>query len=187
LRIVAGIHRGRSLRAPKGRSVRPTADRARQALFDVLTHHRFEGKRFEIEGARVCDAFCGTGALGLEALSRGAAHAVFMESDRKALDAARENAQVLGEEAHVTFLLCDATRPPKADAPCTLVLLDPPYRSGLAAPALAALAQRGWIAEDTLCVAEVAAREAFTPPEGFEVLDERRVGAARFVMVRLSA
>jgi 16S rRNA (guanine966-N2)-methyltransferase len=184
MRIVAGKHRGRSLKAPAGRDVRPTADRARQTLFDILAHRRFNGERFEIERARVLDAFCGTGALGLEALSRGAAHATFMDADRAALDAARDNARGLREEQNTQYVLCDATKPQKADSPCTLILLDPPYGSMLAAPALTALAEKGWVAEGALCAAEIGAREDFVAPEGFTVLEERRVGAARFVMAR---
>jgi 16S rRNA (guanine966-N2)-methyltransferase len=186
MRIVAGRHRGKILRAPVGRAVRPTSDRARQALFDILVHHDFgagAGGAFKLEGARVCDAFCGTGALGLEALSRGAAHAVFMDSDRSALDMARDNARALGEDQRAKFVLADATRPPRSDAPCSLVFVDPPYGSGLAAPALNALAKAGWLADGAVAVVEIAAREDFAAPEGFEVLEERRVGAGRFVIV----
>ena len=185
MRIVAGKHRGRNLRAPEGRDVRPTADRARQTLFDMLSHRRLEDDgTFDFEGARVCDVFCGTGALGLEALSRGATHAVFIDSDRKALDAARENARSLGEDAHVTFLQIDATRPPRSDAPCSLVFLDPPYGSALGGKALEALAEKNWLAARAIAVLELGAKEDFHAPEKFELVAERRVGAAKLVILR---
>ncbi len=184
MRIVAGTHRGRVLRAPKGRKIRPTADRARQKLFDILAHRRFDAGDFEFAGARVLDAFCGTGALGLEALSRGADEAVFLDSDPEALGMARENARELGEEAHAKFVLADATNPPQAPAPCDLVFLDPPYGSGLGARALTALMARGWIRPGVLAVLEMAAREDFAPPPEFVLLEERRVGAAKFVILR---
>lgn len=184
MRIVAGRHRGRTLRAPEGRDVRPTSDRARQTLFDMLTHRKFGEANFEFEGARVADVFCGTGALGLEALSRGAEHAVFIDIDRKAIEAARDNAKTLGEEGRATFLQIDATRPPRSDDPCALVFLDPPYRSGLAGKSLAALAEKNWLAPGAIATVEIAATEDPVPPAGFEILAERRVGAAKIAILR---
>jgi len=184
MRIVAGKHRGRTLRAPEGRDVRPTSDRARQTLFDMLSHRKFGEANFEFEGVRVADVFCGTGALGLEALSRGAEHAVFIDIDRKAIEAARENAKSLGEEAHATFLQIDATRPPRCDAPCALLFLDPPYRSGLAGKALAALAEMHWLAPGAIATVEIGAKEDLVPPGGFETVTERKVGAAKIAILR---
>ncbi|MGE5506526.1 MAG: 16S rRNA (guanine(966)-N(2))-methyltransferase RsmD [Actinomycetota bacterium] len=175
MRIVAGRHKGRRLAAPDGRDTRPTADRARQALFDVLAH----SDRVELDGALVVDAFAGSGALGLEALSRGAARACFLETGAPALAALRANIAALGEEAAATVLRADATRPPPAPAACTLALLDPPYGKGLAEPTLTALAQAGWLADGALAVVELAAADPFIPPPGFETVDERRWGAAR--------
>ena len=126
MRIIAGTHRGRVLGAPEGRAVRPTSERAREALFDILAHARF-AERELIEGARVLDAFAGTGALGLEALSRGAAQASFMESDRAARTRLQANVKALGEERRASILAVDALHPPRAGAPCDLVFLDPPY------------------------------------------------------------
>ena len=186
MRIIAGRHRGRVLAAPEGRAVRPTSDRAREALFDILAHGRFsEGPAFD--EARVLDAFAGTGALGLEALSRGAAFATFIEKDRAALKALRANIAALGEEQTTAILPGDALRPPKAAAPVTLAFLDPPYGEGLAAPALTALAAAGWLAEGALCVVEVGAKETLAAPEGFEVLEERKYGAAKVVFLRVGA
>jgi 16S rRNA (guanine966-N2)-methyltransferase len=186
MRIIAGRHRGRPLAAPEGLGVRPTSDRAREALFDILAHGRFsDGPAYD--AARVLDAFAGTGAFGLEALSRGAAQAVFMEKDRNALGALRANIAALGEEKSAAVLPVDARRAPAAAAPCTLAFLDPPYGEDLAAPALIALAAAGWLAPAALVVVEVAARQKFAAPEGFALLDERRYGAARLVFLRFGA
>lgn len=177
MRIIAGRHRGRRLAAPPGRTARPTADRAREALFNILAH----SDRVELEGAVAVDAFAGSGALGLEALSRGAAHAVFLENHGGALAAIHANIAALGESARATVMLADAAKPPKAAKRCTLALLDPPYHSGLAGPCLAGLADRGWLAPGALAVVEVAAAEPFVPPPGFEAVEERVYGAAKLV------
>jgi 16S rRNA (guanine966-N2)-methyltransferase len=136
-----------------------------------------------LEGARVLDAFAGTGALGLEALSRGAAHATFIEPDRAALAALRRNVATLGDEERARVIQGDATRPPAASAPCSLLLLDPPYGKELVPRALAALGAAGWIAPGALVVAEVAKADALDVP-GFEHLADRAHGAARVVFLR---
>ncbi len=182
LRIVAGRHRGRRLLAPPGETTRPTAERVRQALFDMLWHAPWAGRE-SLDGARVLDAFAGTGALGLEALSRGAAQATFIEPDRAALAALRRNITTLGEEERTRVIPGDATRPPAASAPCSLLLLDPPYGKDLVPRALAALQAGGWIAPGALVVAEVAKADPLDAP-GFEALAERAHGAARVVFLR---
>ena len=184
MRVTAGAHRGRKLVVPAGRDVRPTSDRARQALFNILEHGGFrDGGGSPICDTHILDAFAGSGALGLEALSRGAAHATFMETAAPALDAIRRNVEACREKDRTEILRADATRPPKAGAACNIAFLDPPYRRGLAAPALTALAAAGWLADSAICCLELAADEDFTPPEGFEALDERRYGAARIVLL----
>jgi len=189
MRIVAGKHRGRRIAAPEGHDVRPTSDRAREALFNILEHGSFTADGTSpLIGARVLDVFAGSGALGLEALSRGAAHLTCIETSATARSVLRANARMLGELARVTVVQADAMKPPAAmGPPCSLVLMDPPYRSGLAAPALTALAERGWLAEGAVCVAEVSATEALPPPAGFTPLDERRYGKAKLVFLRYSA
>ena len=182
MRIIAGRHRGRRLAAPPGSATRPTADRVRQALFDMLWHAPWAG-RAVVEDARVLDAFAGTGALGLEALSRGALHASFLEADRAALVALRANIAACREEAHATVLAADATHPPAAAAACTLLFLDPPYGQGLIGRALPALAAAGWIAPGALVCAEFGAEEPAAPP-GFAPLAERAHGAARLLVMR---
>ncbi len=180
MRIVAGRNRGRRLATPAGSTARPTADRARQALVNILAH----GEGGGLDGARVVDAFAGTGALGLEALSRGAAHACFLESHPASLAALAANIAALGEAERTTVIRGDATRPPPAVLPCSLALLDPPYQSGLAGPCLEALAGAGWLADGAVAVVEVAAREPFAAPAGFAIADERIYGAARLVFLR---
>jgi 16S rRNA (guanine966-N2)-methyltransferase len=184
LRIVGGVHRGRRLIAPAGEAVRPTSDRAREALFNILSHGRFAAEGLPFGDRPVLDAFAGTGALGLEALSRGASAVAFIENGREALTALRDNIAALGEEDRVHVVAGDATRPPRAALVCTVALLDPPYRSGLAAPALSALAKAGWLLPDALAVVEVAAREAMPALAGFAIIDERIYGAARLVFLR---
>jgi len=140
----------------------------------------------------VLDAFAGSGALGLEARSRGAARLTCMELAGEACQAIAANAASLGETARVAIRRADATRPPPAPrdpamAPCDLVLLDPPYGSGLAAPALIALAAAGWIAPGALVVVEGGPRDAVTAPPGFAILDRRRYGKAVLSFLRAPA
>jgi len=183
MRIVAGRHRGRKLISPKGDAIRPTSDRARQALFDILgspAHATDDGPL--PRGAAVLDAFAGSGALGLEALSRGAARASFLDNDGAACRLIEDNIAALGERGVV--LRRDARRPGPAPFACGLAFLDPPYGSGLAAPALAALAEAGWLAPDALVSVELGRAEDFRPPPGFEAIDERVYGAARLVLLR---
>ena len=149
MRIIAGAWRGRVLSAP-GPTTRPTADRVRQAVFDRLMHAPWAGP---MRDAVVLDAYAGTGALGLEALSRGAAHAVFMERDRAALHVLRANIAACGAEAQCTVLAADVLRPPPG-RPCGLVFLDPPYATAAAVPAVAALRAAGWLAPGAVLVAE---------------------------------
>lgn len=180
MRIVGGRHRGRPLTAPPGADTRPTSDRAREALFNMLAH----SGEVELEGAVVLDAFAGSGALGLEALSRGAAQVFLLDNGAAAIQAIRANIAALGEAARTTVLRADATRPPRAKRACELVLLDPPYGSGLGGPALTALDRMGWLAAEALCVVEVAAKEELVAPPGFAPVRERIYGAARLVFVR---
>jgi len=182
MRIVAGIWRGRVVQAPPGDTTRPTADRVRQALFDMLLHAPWGGHD-AIEGARVLDVFAGTGALGLEALSRGAAFATFIEQDRAALATLRANIATLRAADRSAVLAGDALTMPDG-APCSLVFLDPPYGADLVPRALAHLAGRGWIAPGALIVAETARAE---PPMHADLLAERVHGAARINIWRASA
>jgi 16S rRNA (guanine966-N2)-methyltransferase len=184
MRIVGGRHRGRRLVAPPGSTVRPTGDRAREALFNILSHGRLAAAGIPFAGARVLDAFAGTGALGLEALSRGAAEAVFIERDPEAVAVLRRNVALLDESARAQIVPGDATRPLRAGLSCAVAFIDPPYRSGLAASALEALDRTGWLAPNALAIVELGAREQLAPPAGFARFDERVYGAARLVFLR---
>jgi 16S rRNA (guanine966-N2)-methyltransferase len=184
MRIVGGTLRRRPLQAPEGTDVRPTSDRARESLFNILAHR----PERPLAGARVLDVFAGSGALGLEALSRGAAHCTFLETLPAALAAIRANVGKLGLAGQATVLRADALRPGPAPGgamlPATLVFLDPPYRSGLVAPSLQSLQQEGWLADAALVSVEIGGTEDLDPPDGFGVLDERRYGAAKLVLLR---
>jgi 16S rRNA (guanine966-N2)-methyltransferase len=180
MRIVAGRWRGRALAAPAGETTRPTADRARQSIFDRLAHAPWAAGR--LEGALVLDAFAGTGAMGLEALSRGAAHAWFMETDAAARRVLTANIAACRAES-ATILAADATRPPLGGA-CSLVFLDPPYGKGLVPTALSALRAAGWIAPAALLVCETARDEAL---DLGEMLATAFHGAARVTFIRETA
>ena len=183
MRIVGGRHRGRRLLAPPGDTVRPTSDRAREALFNILSHGRLAAGVVPFAGAAVLDAFAGTGALGLEALSRVAAEEVFIDRDPEAVAVLRRNVAALGESDSAEIVPGDATRPIRAGLQCAVAFVDPPYRSGLAAAALEALDRAGWLAPDALAIIELGAREELPPPAGFALLDERVYGAARLVFL----
>jgi 16S rRNA (guanine966-N2)-methyltransferase len=154
----------------------------RQAVFDMLWHAPWAG-RDAVEDLPVLDAFAGSGAMGLEAISRGPSHATFLEQDRVALAVLRQNVAALGEEARCTVLGGDVLRPRAAPGPCGLVFLDPPYGRELVPRAVAALAAAGWIAPGALLVAELGREELLEVP-GFAVVAEREHGAARVVFLR---
>jgi 16S rRNA (guanine966-N2)-methyltransferase len=180
MRIIAGTWRGRRLLTPKDRAIRPTSDRAREALFNILEHGVPP-----VRGARFLDLFCGTGAVGLEALSRGAAEVLLIDAEGgAALAIAEANLARLGSPANIRLLARDATHLGPARRAYDLLFLDPPYRSGLATPALAALASGGWLAPEARIIVELAAREDLTIPDGYALEEERRYGAAKFVFLR---
>lgn len=185
MRIVAGRHRGRSLTTPADLAVRPTADRTREALFNILTSGKLSDEGMKrLPGARVLDAFAGTGALGLEALSRGAEQATFMENYAPAIEICRANIAALGEGERAELLACDVLHPRPAPAACDLVFLDPPYNQGLAEQALASLRAAGWMAPDALVSVELMKSEPFALPAGFSELDARTYGKARLIFLR---
>lgn len=180
IRIIAGTHRSRKLLLPESDTIRPTTDKVREALFSMLIH-----RLGTFDGVWVCDAFCGTGAYGLEALSRGAEKVFFLDQDRTSLSLAKRNAESLKETGKCNFVQTDAARPPAAPKPCHLLLLDPPYNKGLAETSLHALTAQGWAEKAALAAVEVARDEAFTAPPGWTILTERAHGPARLILLEL--
>ncbi|WP_448501480.1 16S rRNA (guanine(966)-N(2))-methyltransferase RsmD [Sphingomonas sp.] len=176
MRIIAGTHRGRPLLAPKGQDTRPTADRVREALFSMLT-----SRLGSFEGLAVADLFAGSGALGFEALSRGAASCMFVEQDRAALDALRANAAKLGLAADIRAQSVLALGP--ARAPLDLILMDPPYGTGAGAVALDKLSRLGWVQPSTWISIETAHNEPLDAT-GFAIDAERVHGKARVTLLR---
>lgn len=180
MRIVAGDWRGRALVAPPGQGTRPTADRVRQALFDMLLHAQWGGRE-AIEGAVVLDVFAGTGALGLEALSRGAASACFIENDTAALKALRANVAACKAADRTEIFAADVFRVAKGNA-ASVVFLDPPYGQNLVPRAIGRLREAGRILPGGLIVAEVGREETWVPGE--PLLAERQHGVARVLIFR---
>ena len=178
MRIIAGTWRGRPLLAPAGRGTRPTSDRAREGLFSMLA-----SRLGSFEGLQVADLFAGTGALGLEALSRGAAFCTFFEKDREALDILRRNVDRLGarERADSRAQAVEHAVPPRQ--PCDLALMDPPYASGLAQIALDRIANRNWLAPGGWISVELHG-EKVEIPSGFVAETERKFGRATVILIR---
>ncbi len=171
MRIVGGRLRGRVLAAPKSNAIRPTADRLREALFNILVHAYDD----PISDARVLDLFAGTGALGIEALSRGAAFVLFVDDGAQARALIRENVATLGLGGATRVFRRDATKLGAAHPvePFSLAFLDPPYRKGLAEQALAAMRDGGWLMPDALVVVEEAVDAGFVAPAGFAEIERR--------------
>ena len=182
MRVVGGRLRGRTLVAPKSQAIRPTADRLRESLFNILAHAYGD----PITGARVLDLFAGTGALGIEALSRGAAFALFVDGGAEARALLRENVAALGLGGTTRIFRRDATKlgPAHPVEPFGLAFLDPPYGHGLAETALASARDGGWLTPDALIVVEEATEAAFKPPDGFEEIERRQYDDTEFVFLR---
>jgi 16S rRNA (guanine966-N2)-methyltransferase len=184
MRVVGGRLRGRPLVGPKSSAIRPTADRLRESLFNILLH----GYGDPIVGARVLDLFAGTGALGIEAISRGAAFALFVDDGAEARALLRENVAALGLGGTTRIFRRDATKlgPAHPLEPFALAFLDPPYRQNLAAPALLSARAGGWLAPDALAVVEEAT-SAFTAAEGFTELERRGYDDTEFVFLKFNS
>jgi len=182
MRIVGGALRGRALSAPRSQAVRPTSDRLRESIFDILAHAFGD----PVMGATVIDLYAGTGALGLEALSRGAARALFVDDGTEARALLRANIEALGLGGVTRVFRRDATKLGQAPAGeiFSLAFLDPPYGKSLAAPALQALIDGGWLAKDALVVIEESADAQIALPQGLAQEDARRYGDTQLVFAR---
>lgn len=178
MRIVAGEWRGRRLIGPAGRSTRPTADRTREALFSMLA-----SRLGSFEGLKVADLYAGSGALGFEALSRGAEHVTFVEMDRAALSAIKANAETLGASNRIAVRAISAAQLPKAE-PVDLIFADPPYQPDSGTGVAAAVAEGGWLSHGGWIAIETHRDEAVAPPSGWQVETERNVGRARITLLR---
>ena len=175
MRIVAGRYRGVALAAPKNPNIRPTSDRVRESIFNILAHSIED---FSLEGTRVLDLFAGTGALGLEALSRGAAYAHFVEDSADARGLIRRNIETLSAMGITKIYRRDAARLGEIGTlrPFDLVFADPPYGKGFAEKALASATDGFWLAPGAIAVVEERADVAFSPPDSFRILDRRVYG-----------
>ncbi len=180
MRIIAGDWRGRTVSAPKGETTRPTADRTRETLFNILT-----SRLGSFEGLRVADFFAGSGALGFEALSRGAAHCLFVENEERAVAALRANAQALGARDRCDIRAGSVLSLGPARAPLDVILLDPPYDTGAGMVALDKLNRLGWIAPATLIALETGRSETVTI-DGLDMITDRKVGKAKLTILRLA-
>lgn len=183
MRVAGGIHRGKALAAPKSRDIRPTSERTRQALFNIL-EHGVEG--FTLTDARVCDLFAGTGALGLEALSRGARFCLFVDDLAEARALIRRNVEALGATGHSKIWRRDATSLGRAVPmpPFDLLFADPPYGKGFGEKALSIAVSGGWLTENAICVMEEDAKSEIGEIEGLEQFDKRTYGDTQVVFFR---
>ena len=180
MRIIAGSFRGRKLKSPEGRDTRPTSDRLRESIFSQLTH-RLGGS---FEGVRVADVFAGTGAMGLEAISRGAISAVFVEK-HQGLELIKANAELLGCTDKCKFLGADARNLPLVSEPIDLIFLDPPYGRELAEPALLSALKNKWLKTGAIAMIELAADDQFNCPEGFEEIQQKTSGKTKVITLEL--
>jgi 16S rRNA (guanine966-N2)-methyltransferase len=184
MRIVAGKFRAKRIEAPKGLTTRPTSDRVRQALFNVLEHG---APQFDFEGARVLDLFAGSGALGLEAMSRGSRFCLFVEESADARASIRRNVEALSLTGVTKIWRRDATKLGEAGtlAPFDLIFLDPPYGKGLGLRALQSAAAGGWIKDGAIAVLEDRADAEIELPAAFQQLDARIYGETKIVVMRV--
>jgi 16S rRNA (guanine966-N2)-methyltransferase len=185
MRIVGGDFRGRTIKAPSGQNTRPTTDRTRESLFNILAHR--DG--FAFAGGRVLDLFAGSGALGFEAISRGAAFCLFVDTDAGARGTIRENVEALGlygqTRIHRRSATSLGTKPAGVGAQFDLVFMDPPYRQDLIGPALKVLTEGGWLSKKAVIVAEHSKGEAFLLPETLEADDVRAFGDTEISFLRI--
>lgn len=186
MRIVGGRSRGLSLSGPTDSRIRPTSDRTREAIFNILQHGL---PAFKLEGARVLDLFAGTGALGLEALSRGARFCIFVDESAAARGLIRRNVEAMGEQGATKIWRRDATRlgPCSPMQPFDLIFADPPYGKGLGAAALSSALAGGWLSGEALIVLEETAESEVGIPAGFEVIDRREYGDTQILFLAQSA
>ncbi len=178
MRIIAGAHRGRTLKTLDGKNIRPTASRTRESLFNILVHMVKEDGDAVLHQARFADICCGSGGIGLEALSRGAAHVDFYDNNAKSLQCARDNATTLNVLPQCYFSQCNAEQLPAVNTPYDIIFADPPYYSTLCDKIAAQLSQKNWVNDKTLFITEQHKTEAAITHDAFNLDKERCYGAA---------
>ncbi|MEX1035450.1 MAG: 16S rRNA (guanine(966)-N(2))-methyltransferase RsmD [Sneathiella sp.] len=188
MRIVGGEFRGKKLLLPEDKRVRPTSDRTREALFNILGHDRdMRSEHGPLPvGARVLDLFAGTGALGLEALSRGAAHVSFLDNHPDSVKLIEANVRNMNLSRCADILRRDASAPGNAGEPYDLILMDPPYGTDLALPSLLALKEGNWLNPGAIVVIELGVKDSMNLPDSFQLLKDRTYGAARLMFLRIA-
>lgn len=179
MRIIAGKHRSRQLLAPEGHAVRPTTDKMRERVFSMLMHGRYPA----LLNANVADLFAGTGALGLEALSRGASHVTFVEKSPSSIACLKKNIISLKEEDQTTLLQVSARALPEVANAFDFIFMDPPYHKGLVEPTLHSIMAQKWLDKEGVIVCECATDDQIEYPEGLIEIDERRQGQQRVVFL----
>ncbi len=173
LRIISGKHRGRKLIVPESKSVRPTTDRTRESVFNILTHSEFASGC--LVGAKVLDVCCGSGAMGFEALSRGASSVTFLDNSPEALKIVEQNAKSLQEQSNISFLRADATSLPKANKRFGLIFIDPPYKDNLTDIILEQLTQKAWLEENAIIIVEQH-ENSKVPSCNLDYIESRKYG-----------
>ncbi|MBN8544117.1 MAG: 16S rRNA (guanine(966)-N(2))-methyltransferase RsmD [Alphaproteobacteria bacterium] len=180
MRVITGKYKGRKLTPPADTSIRPTSERTRESLFNLLMHGQFGGAN--IIHQRVADICCGTGALGIEALSRGATHCVFVDQAKAGLELAKKNVEHIGATADASFILSDANHLPKATEPCALVMIDPPYDINIIPRVAGSLIEQGWVKTGSILVTEVRFTTDMPELPGFSLLLDRQYGKAKVLI-----
>ncbi len=179
MRIIGGMHRGRKLATPTDKNIRPTTDRMRETIFNILTH-----TSGGLDGARILDVFAGTGAMGLEALSRGAAHCTFFDKDRKALQLVKKNSGLMGNLDKITVRNMSAPRFLPSGTAYDIIFLDPPYDLDIMSDTINGLRNNGYLAEKAILIAEYAAENKIRFPDFLTIMKERTYGDARFSILQ---
>lgn len=186
MRIIAGKHRGRRIISIEGKTIRPTTGKAREAIFSIITSGSFLDENGDsiLDGAIVADICCGTGAVGLEALSRGAKQVIFIDSDSGAIQLVKDNLAAFKEETSTKALRADAISLPNAQQRCQVVFIDPPYDSKIVPAILKSLESRNWLAENAVIICEVSRMEAPSLPENYRIINERHYGRTKVLILR---
>lgn len=184
MRVISGKHRGKKIETLKTKELRPTTGRAKEAVFNMLSHGKFSGI---LDGAKVLDLFCGCGALSVESLSHGAERVILVDKNPDHLEIARRNIATLNESDHAVFLRADSSYPPPAQFPCDVIFMDPPYHKDFVSVTLKNLENTGWLTEQTVIVLETEKKSKDSIPENYQIIEDRVYGASRIRMLQWRA